>query len=677
MAKKERNIFKQLSRVVIGASNGSLNTVQGRDVLFDPTIDKDHVLYTTNNEDDFLRKKEELKQRKLLARQWLKTGYETSLQQAAGANAIRIMYRDAELMDQWPEINAALHIVAEEATTLGPNGDMLTVRSSSDRIQSTLTNLFNNILDIKVFLPMIARATCKYGNEFMLLNLDPKYGVTGWRELPVSEIRRIEGGINGTPTASHASYASGIQQIHPDEVLFTWEGHTEPNIPFTNYQIAHFRLTKDSLFLPYGTSWLNGARRHWRMLSMMEDAMLIYRLERSIERRIFKVNVGAIDDADIPAFLQEFMNKVKRAPIYDPQTGQIDLRKNFLDVSADYVIPVRPGQDPSTIENLQSAQSQTTMDDINYMENKVLSQLRVPKSYLNFQEPQGKGQNLSILDIRFNRTVNSIQQALLMELNKVAIIHLALLGFPETEYTNFTLSLNNPSNQIELMELDNLTKRLSAAATALAEQPGGIPLMSWKDVQTQILGKSDSEVGELLNQLRIEKALADELANTNQIIKHTGFFDRADRIYGEPEASYGDGGGNNEGPGGPMGGPPMGGGPGLDFGGGLDSMGDDDFAPVGGEEGGADLGDMGGDMPDAGGPPPPMNEVYNSLHPKNVELLDSAYHMNSQLNHTVTKIQQFLNNNSKLLENINEELSDNLGVLLEDELTETENVTEE
>ena len=160
---------------------------------------------------------------------------------------------------------------------------------------------------------------------------------------------------------------------------------------------------------------------------MMEDAMLLYRLERSIERRIFKVNVGLIDDADVPAYVQEFMNTVKRAPIIDPQTGQLDLRKNFLDVSADYVIPVRNQQDPSSIDTLQSAQNPTSMDDINYMETKILAALRIPKTFLNFQEAQGKGQNLSLLDIRFNRTVNRVQQAILMELNKIAIIHLYLL----------------------------------------------------------------------------------------------------------------------------------------------------------------------------------------------------------------------------------------------------------
>lgn len=342
------------------------------------------------------------------------------------------------------------------------------------------------------------------------------------------------------------------------------------------------------------------------MLSMMEDAMLLYRLERSIERRVFKVNVGAIDDQDVPAFIQEFMNTVKRAPIIDPQTGQIDLRKNFLDVSADYVIPVRNGQDPTSIDTLSSAQNATAMDDMEYMEKKILAALRVPKTFLNFTESQGKAQNLSLTDIRFNRTVNTIQKAIIMELNKIAIIHLYLLGF-EDELTNFTLTLNNPSNQIEMMELENLNKRLAAAQTALAEQGGGIPIMSWHQVQREIMGRTDPEIADTLNEIRLEAALAIEIQRTAEIIKQTHLFDKVDRIFGEPGAKYS---ANPPGQDGGMGGLGGGGGApapmmGDDFGGDLDGLGEpgeDAEGDIGGDEGGADLGGM-----DAGGPSP-LNE---------------------------------------------------------------------
>jgi hypothetical protein len=345
---------------------------------------------------------------------------------------------------------------------------------------------------------------------------------------------------------------------------------------------------------------MNSARRFWRILSMMEDAMLLHRVEKSIERRIYKVNVGAMDQADVQAFLDEFANTFKRAPIVDPKTGQVDLRKNFLDVSTDYFIPVRDGQDPTNIEVLQGLQSQLQMDDVQYMQNKLLTAMGVPKTFLNYQDSQGKRQNLSIQDIRFCRSINYYQQVILMELNKIAIIHLYLLGFYE-DLTNFTLSLNNPSNQIEMMELDNMTKRLTNAATALAETGGGIPLMSWHQVQKEIMGRTDAEIATTLDEIRLEKAIAAELMLTTQIIKKTNIFDRIDRIYGEPGAQYdfralegGDAGGGLGG----GGGAPIGGGGFGDDLGDLGAPGSEGMGDLGGDEG---LGDLGDATADTGG----------------------------------------------------------------------------
>ena len=516
----------------------------------------------------------------------------------AGTPQVRIMYRDADLMDCWPEIGSALDIYSEEATVLNKKNKMLNISSKSNRIVSVLEDLFENRLDIHIMLPMIARSLCKYGNEFMFLNIDGNDGVKGWRELPVHEMRRVENGMFNL----YAGYGSASTNLKPDETKFIWEGHNE-STPFKMWQVAHFRLIKDSLLLPYGVSILNKARRHWRMLSMMEDAMLLYRLERSIERRIFKVNVGLIDDADVPQFLQDFMTNVKRAPVIDPQTGQMDLRKNFLDVSADYVIPVRSGQDPTSIETLNPAQNQTSMEDIEMIQNKVFAALRIPKTFLNYQEAQGKGQNLSLMDIRLNRAINHVQQALLMELTKIAVLHLYLLGFTD-DLTNFTLSMNNPSNQLETMELDNQAKRLQNASTALSEQGGGIPLMSWHRVQKEIMGLTDSEISVMLNEIRLESAISFELQRTPEIIKKTNLFKQVDRIYGEPGAEYSEqpvGGDQQGGLMGGGGGAPMGGfGGGPSFGdelGDLGEPGSDDSGDIGGEEGGQSLSDMSGGQP--------------------------------------------------------------------------------
>lgn len=592
---KDRTIFQKLTNVMIGTSSAS----QPKKVVSNYTMSSPNdVMYSFDSKEERDLKLKQLKQQRLLSYQWKKIGYDTSMEQMAGTPQVRIMYRDADLMDCWPEIGSALDIYSEEATVLNKKNKMLNISSKSNRIVSVLEDLFENRLDIHIMLPMIARSLCKYGNEFMFLNIDGNDGVKGWRELPVHEMRRVENGMFNL----YAGYGSASTNLKPDETKFIWEGHNE-STPFKMWQVAHFRLIKDSLLLPYGVSILNKARRHWRMLSMMEDAMLLYRLERSIERRIFKVNVGLIDDADVPQFLQDFMTNVKRAPVIDPQTGQMDLRKNFLDVSADYVIPVRSGQDPTSIETLNSAQNQTSMEDIEMIQNKVFAALRIPKTFLNYQEAQGKGQNLSLMDIRLNRAINHVQQALLMELTKIAVLHLYLLGFTD-DLTNFTLSMNNPSNQLETMELDNQAKRLQNASTALSEQGGGIPLMSWHRVQKEIMGLTDSEISVMLNEIRLENAISFELQRTPEIIKKTNLFKQVDRIYGEPGAEYSEqpvGGDQQGGLMGGGGGAPMGGfGGGPSFGdelGDLGEPGSDDSGDIGGEEGDQSLSDMSGGQP--------------------------------------------------------------------------------
>jgi hypothetical protein len=241
-------------------------------------------------------------------------------------------------------------------------------------------------------------------------------------------MERLENGMTNPNVP--ASPAAGSFTGNPDDTQFVWIGKNE-SLPYKNWQVAHFRLLSNSFFLPYGMSVLHGARRAWKMLSIMEDMMLVYRLERSVERRIFKIFVGNLDQADIPAYVNQIANNFKRASVIDPMTGQIDLRRKFMDTSEDFFIPVRTENAPTPIESLPAAQNITSMEDIEYMKNKVLAALRVPKSFLNFQEAQGKGQNLSIMDIRFSRMVNKIQQAILMTLNQIAITHLYLLGFTD------------------------------------------------------------------------------------------------------------------------------------------------------------------------------------------------------------------------------------------------------
>lgn len=569
MAEEKYTIFQRLQRV-LSSDNTQRNYTTNDYSIVSP---RDNVIATANSQEEYQKKLLQAKQQALLGKQWIKANYDIASQSLAGLNDVKLMYRDADLMTNFPEISAALDIVTEESTFIKED-TMVNISSRSDRVKNILEDLFVNRLSIHTMLPMICRSMCKYGNTFMLLNIDGKNGVLGWKQLPVYEMERWENGQN-SPYATPIANLNTIDENVAQDTKFVWVGQNE-YIPYRNWQVAHFRLLYDSIYLPYGASFLNSARRHFRMLSMMEDMMLIYRLDRSIERRVFKINVGAIDADDVQAYVQEIANNFKRTPIVDPLTGQIDLRKSFMNVTEDFFIPTRDENASSPIETLQGAQNLTAMDDIKFVQNKVLTALRVPKSFLNFEESTGDGKNLSLLDVRFTRTVNRIQQALLMELNKIAVIHLYLNGFQD-ELNNFTLTMNNPSSQAEMLELENLAKKITTAKDAVSDPGGGLPLTSMMWAWKHIFKWSDKEIKQNLEELRLETALSAELQKTMQIIKKTGLFDGVDNIYGEPGAEYSEQGAEGE-EGNDMGGGPAGGG----------------GAPIGG--GDLDFGDEGEDM---------------------------------------------------------------------------------
>ena len=923
MAKRLYTTFQNMSKIFNGAwnvSNGIANT--------QPTPQPNDVVYKTEDPAEYKAKMLELQQNKYLQNRWIRSNQNLSMSAFAGLSNVKLMYRDADLMDSYPEIGAALDLTSEECvvTSGSRNGMVVNVSSKSDRIKSILEDLFVNRLNLQVTAQMVMRAMLKYGNQFMLLDIDKNLGVKGWRQLPVGEVERMENGIiNPYGGQNSIAMATGSVDNVDMSTKFVWTNEMGGDmVPFRNWQIAHFRLLHNSMFLPYGClvgdtrvetefgykeikdieigdkvwtfnvdtqkreladvtmhmnkgvkdvfeirtlhnqiegtsdhkllcyennslvykeiqdinigdllvidnsnnkqekkydlvnrlengfktekvrykeyvgkkttyditvsnknsnffangivthncSMLLAARRHFRMLALMEDMMLIYRLERSMERRVYKIFVGALDDKDIPGYVEQIADQFKRTPIVDPLTGQLDLRKNILPVwkktpiplldgrtitieelakefdegktnyvysiqdkthkivpgkvvwcgknytadqlykitldddsymvmageheiimrdgskkradevvagesvmpfyrknenisytkeaykenhkikcveviggddvycmtvvgnngeedrhnfalrtfnsdeswnesgcfvsncaSDDIFIPTRDMNMANPIETLAGAKNLDAIDDIKYIQKKVCAALRIPQSFLNFEEAQGEGKGLALMDVRFARTINRYQQAFLMELTKVATIHLYLLGFDD-DLTNFTLTMNNPSTQAEQLELENLSKKISTVRDAVSDPGNGIPAMSLQRALKEIMKWSDKDIKENFEEIRLEKALAAEYEKTAQIIKRTGIFDTVDRIYGEPGAEY-----QEEQGGGPEGGPdggPMGGGGG--FGGGLDDFGapgGDEGLEVGGEEGTEPVQDMGAEPAGGGEAPEP------------------------------------------------------------------------
>jgi hypothetical protein len=524
-------------------------------------------LLRTTSKEEYETQKLQARQNKYLSNQWVKVENEI-FQKSIQYEITRIgAYSDFENMEFYPEIAATLDILMEESTTVNDVGRVLNIYSESPRVKGILEDLFFNRLDVHVALPMWIRNMTKYGDNFLFLNTDVKRGVTGVKQLPNFEIERREGGVYDMISANLNGIERGSNK--DDKVKFFWRGR---DLEFMNWQVAHFRLLGDDRRLPYGTSVLEKARRIWKLLLLAEDAMLVYRITRAPERRVFKVYVGNLDDEDVQPYVNEIANRFKRAPIIDPKTGQIDVRYNQMANDQDYFIPVREEGAAMPIETLQGAQNLDAIADIEYLQRKLFTALRVPKAFLGFDDPKGEGKNLALLDIRFARTVNRIQQAVLQELNKIAIIHLVLSGL-EDEIDNFTLTMNNPSTQAEMLRIQNLQTKVTLVKDATSDIGNGFSVMSLTKARRSILGWSDEESKQDFLQQRMEKAASAELENTANVIKHTGMFDKVDKLYGDIEVAKAGGAASEEG--GEAGGPSGGGGGG--FGGGGLGGGDVDF----------------------------------------------------------------------------------------------------
>jgi hypothetical protein len=486
-------------------------------------FDKKELLRTTNR-DDYEREKLQAQQTFYLTNQWAKV--ENNLySQAIYYEPSRLSAQyDYESMEYTPEISAALDIYSEESTTTNEDGFILQIYSESKRIKSVLADLFNNNLDINTNLPMWTRNTCKYGDNFVYLKLDPEKGIIGCQQLPTIEIERHEVGVTAKITVD----ITQEKDENKKALHFTWKNR---NMEFQSWEIAHFRLLGDDRKLPYGTSMLEKARRIWKQLLLSEDAMLIYRTSRAPERRMFKVFVGNMNDDDVEAYVNRVANKFKREQVVDSKTGNVDMRFNQMAVDQDYFIPVRDPAAPDPITTLPGATNLSEIADIEYIQKKLLTALRVPKAFLGFEEVVGDGKNLSLQDIRFARTINRIQKSMIAELNKIAIVHLFLLGF-EDELQNFTLGLTNPSTQADLLKIDVWKEKVLLYKDLVADPGNGIQPTSSTWAKKHIFGWSDEEIRLDLQQQRIERAVGEELKATPTVITKTGLFDNIDKLYG-------------------------------------------------------------------------------------------------------------------------------------------------
>ena len=381
------------------------------------------------------------------------------------------LFKDYELMDQDPIIASALDIYSDESTVTNIEGEILKVKSENTKVQKILHNLYYDVINIEFNLWSWIRNMTKYGDFYLQLDIVDKYGVVNVKPISAYEITRLEDHDPANPQ------------------LIQFEINSEKKEMKENYEVAHFRVLSDTNFLPYGRSMLENGRKIFKQLTLMEDAMLIHRIMRAPEKRVFKIDVGNIPPREVEQFMQKIINKMKKTPVIDQNTGEYNLKYNVESVTEDFFLPVRGGDSGTQIDTLQGLSNNDQIEDIEYLRNKLMASLRIPKAFLGYEEGLSGGKaTLAAEDVRFARTIERLQKIIISELTKIGIVHLYSQGFDDSDLIDFTLELQNPSMIHEQEKLELLNLQIEAAEKAMDSK-----LFSRKWVYDNIFDFSDEK----------------------------------------------------------------------------------------------------------------------------------------------------------------------------------------
>ena len=416
------------------------------------------------------------------------TGYSTVHQIMAARLGL---FKDYESMDADSIISSALDIYSDESTMKSEYGNVLEISTDNDNIYQILHNLFYDILNIEFNLWPWVRNMCKYGDFFLHLDINDKYGITNVIPLSPYEVIRAEGEDPENPYYTKF-YLETMEQTHP-YLHNTQSKHGK--VEFENFQIAHFRLLSDSNLVPYGKSMLEGARKVWKQTTLMEDAMLIHRVMRAPEKRVFKIDIGNIPPNEVDNYMQRIINKMKKTPFIDESTGDYNLKFNIQNLTEDFFLPVRGGDSGTQIDNLPGMTYETT-DDIEYLKNRLLAALRIPKAFLGYEESLGSKATLAAEDVRFARTIERIQRITISELTKIAIVHLYAQGYQDADLVDFELDLTNPSTIYETEKVELWNSKTQLASSMLQD---GIVSTEW--IYKNVFNFTDDKIKEMDNQI--------------------------------------------------------------------------------------------------------------------------------------------------------------------------------
>lgn len=463
---KQRSLFARLKKLF--ASGVVVRNVGGKKLKVKDTSD---LMYATD--------RNSLRDRFNRVRSTSYNAYTRDFSLAYQAARIDL-FRDYDTMDMDPILASALDIYADESLTVNEMGKVLVVHAEDDNIKGILTNLFYDVLNIEHNLWSWTRNMCKYGDFYMRLYISPEYGVYQIEPISAYNVERIE---NTDPL--NKNYVKF--QIRPTD--------TSQVETLEFFECAHFRLLSDANFLPYGKSMVEGARRVWKQLSLMEDAMLIHRIMRAPEKRIFKLDVGNIPPQDVDTFMEKAISKMKKVPYIDPNTGDYNLRFNLQNMVEDFYLPVR-GSDSGTSIDTLSGMEFTGIDDIEYLRNKLMAALKIPKAFLGYEEELSGKATLASEDVRFARTIQRIQKTLISELEKIAIVHLYSQGYRDESLVNFKLELTNPSTIFEKEKIEVWSNKTELAKNMMENKIFSKP---W--IYKNVFNLSEDDFEELLDQI--------------------------------------------------------------------------------------------------------------------------------------------------------------------------------
>ena len=362
------------------------------------------------------------------------------------------LFRDYDSMDSDPILSSALDVYSDETTARNEMVNVLKIHHEDDNIKQILENLFYDILNVEFNLWPWTRNLVKYGDFFLQLEIADKLGIVNVMALSTYEVSRVENFDPENPQRVKFIYA-------PYQNPSGGYGQT-PKKEFENYEIAHFRLNSDSNFLPYGKSMIEGARRVWKQLMLMEDAMLIHRVMRAPEKRIFKIDVGNIPPNEVDNYMQKIINSSKKVPFVDERTGDYNLKYNMQNLIEDYYMPVRGNDNGTSIDTLKGLEY-NMIDDINYLKGKLMAALKIPKAFLGYEEDVNGKATLAAQDVRFAKTIERVQRVLISELTKIAIIHLYAQGITDDKLTDFSLELTIPSKIYEQEQVELYTSKVA------------------------------------------------------------------------------------------------------------------------------------------------------------------------------------------------------------------------